>query len=540
VNRQRWKTWTVLFLAAFGGQAAPASVGAAESAFLVGGGQALWLIVSEDDLYRLAVKWRDQPWAKLAAEAQGEVAAATVVEEAAVVFFNSGRSVRYFPYQQEEQYGERAPQSLWPVGTRVLAACPAAPEGAAALVLVSRPAVEATQPAATQAAATGPTSAAIRPLSVELAVLRLEGQEWQQLAVVGPQRTGWPGRAHLAVSGGKVYILVERPERTFLVLEQGRWNKLALPAEPATGAVLALMGLKEQLLMAVFDPAGSGGIGIARYVSGKWQEVQFLQAAGKALTWPEQNRPGIGWAGDAVALAWQEQDKWLVADFDLQGQRVGAPEDIFARAGAVESADRAKTYFLWGVLLVLIVLMFWPGQALRTVPFSLPPTMRPAQLGRRALAFLIDVVPFAGVAYYLAGGSQPDDLLRSLKEGPEVEQIYALLGFLVAYPVYCIFLERLFGATFGKMAMRMRVIGDGGKRPTLRELALRNVSKIPEMMTVFLLLFPLLTRYRQRLGDKIAWTAVIDMELSPPPEPPQDLSQRPRAGDGSEREDEKP
>ena len=73
------------------------------------------------------------------------------------------------------------------------------------------------------------------------------------------------------------------------------------------------------------------------------------------------------------------------------------------------------------------------------------------------------------------------------------------------------------------MVTGLRVVGDRGRRPTFREVALRNVSKIPEMITPLpLLLFPLLTRYRQRLGDKIAWTAVIDLARSAPPEPDED------------------
>ena len=116
------------------------------------------------------------------------------------------------------------------------------------------------------------------------------------------------------------------------------------------------------------------------------------------------------------------------------------------------------------------------------------------------------------------------------------------MAFLGAYPVYCLLMESRYGATLGKMAMRLRVVGDGGRRPLLREIALRNISKIPELMAMLLvipILFPVLTRYRQRLGDKIAWTTVIDAESSVPLEALGDSAERP-GGELESKEEEEP
>jgi uncharacterized RDD family membrane protein YckC len=62
-------------------------------------------------------------------------------------------------------------------------------------------------------------------------------------------------------------------------------------------------------------------------------------------------------------------------------------------------------------------------------------------------------------------------------------------------------------------------VKEDGSRPGLREAALRNATKIVELsmllstmawlMMIFVLL-PLLTRNRQRLGDMIARTTVVE------------------------------
>jgi len=65
-------------------------------------------------------------------------------------------------------------------------------------------------------------------------------------------------------------------------------------------------------------------------------------------------------------------------------------------------------------------------------------------------------------------------------------------------------------------------VGDGGQRPALRAAMLRNMIRIIEMswqlmgLPVMLMLF---TRNRQRLGDMMGRTAVIDTSYRPGPQP---------------------
>ena len=108
--------------------------------------------------------------------------------------------------------------------------------------------------------------------------------------------------------------------------------------------------------------------------------------------------------------------------------------------------------------------------------------------------------------------------------------IYGFVFSVGVYTPYCIVMEHRFGATLGKMLFRLTVVSDSGRRPGFRQILLRNLSRIPELRTGLLLLVPLFTRYRQRLGDKLARTAVIDTSVTfaPPPQPPEEPLQEPR------------
>ena len=238
------------------------------------------------------------------------------------------------------------------------------------------------------------------------------------------------------------------------------------------------------------------------------------------MTWPEASPPAVGRLGEHLAFVWREVGGWRFGRCGLDGRMSAEPMNVFAPPKSTPAASMAVQVFFWGVFGVILALMFWPGQPLRTAPFALPATMLPAGLDKRALAFVVDVLPFALAAWLAGGQSDLESLWREVRENTLPDrQVYAYLGFfLTAYPAYACLMEYRFGATVGKMLMRLRVVGDRGRRATLRETVLRNVSKVPELLAPILVLFPILTRYRQRLGDKIAWTAVIDAAVSLPPE----------------------
>ncbi|KKM06510.1 hypothetical protein LCGC14_1743240, partial [marine sediment metagenome] len=396
--------------------------------------------------------------------------------------------------------------------------------GVALLAVVSRPPTKSpsTAPASGPAPAGGARTRPSRK-GPEIALLRYTGSQWQQVSVAPAPLTGVPSVGKIAVDGEKIYVVLGRPGRKLLAFESGTWSEIALPAAMTPGKVLALTAMNGQVVLALLDVPAPGQIGVAGHAAGKWNKLQPLRSGADAMTWTAKRSLVASRAGDGLAVAWREGTDWQYARFALSGQRVRAPESILADAGSTERANKYMDYFLMGVLMSLVVLMFWPGQTVRTSPFSLPEGIRPARLSKRAIAAVIDIAPFAVACYLAAGRPDPDVLYVSIRDkAVPARQVYSLLGALGAYAIYGMVLEVLYGATLGKKAMQMRVVGDGGRRPMPREVALRNIAKIAELPLWFLMVvFPLLSRYRQRLGDKIGWTAVIEVPPPPGPEAPE-------------------
>jgi uncharacterized RDD family membrane protein YckC len=149
------------------------------------------------------------------------------------------------------------------------------------------------------------------------------------------------------------------------------------------------------------------------------------------------------------------------------------------------------------------------------------------------VAVAIDLAPFLLLGRLVAGPVDASALRLLFDTGtPPPRLAVASIGLMVCFPLYGMILEYLYGATLGKMVMRLRVVADGGARPTFREILLRNISKSLEMVFVLLVVVMLLSKRRRRFGDLVAWTAVVDAEsLLPPSDAPGNESAEENEGD---------
>jgi len=507
--------------------------------FLVGRDKGQWLITDGNGFYRVVFHARDQ-WRKIPTERVGNVQAATATEDGAVVFLAGGNSVRYL-YGGHEQYGRTPPGDLWPAGTKALSVCPTGPAGLGLLVLVRRPVAPAptTAPAATRPAHAGATQLATRPAVVlerrnELALLACGRDQWKQVGIVPPALSGPGGAAFLAAMRARTYVLLARPERRLLELADGAWTKRPLPDALTGGDVLAMFASGDELTLAVFNPDGQGRIRIARFAAGAWSKPFSLRqavarATPKPITRPAGLPPLLAPFSDGFGVAWRDDGRWVFTRFSRSGVRAAPGEDVLAGAEAQAAAAKLRDRVLIGVMIVLGVLMFWPGRKGRTEPFSLPHGFRPARLAIRFAAFLIDFAPFLALFYVLAGMPESeavmgDDWKADVMRPRFVQAYFIALGL---FAIYGIITEYLLGGTIGKRLLHLRVAGDKGTRPTLREIAIRNVTKIFEItFFYFMWPFPILTQYRQRIGDKAAWTTVIEAPLGPMPERPEPPEER--------------
>jgi uncharacterized RDD family membrane protein YckC len=160
-------------------------------------------------------------------------------------------------------------------------------------------------------------------------------------------------------------------------------------------------------------------------------------------------------------------------------------------------------------------------------PEGVPLRLEVAGLGLRFAALLIDVVltfgtVTAGIALLA---------LSDIDPGPAGPAFITLAFFVLRTPYYTIAELLWNGQTLGKRIARIRVISAGGRSLTPHQIVVRNLMReaeifVPGTMIVLgrpegweaiilllwmfgLVLVPLLSRRRQRLGDIVANTVVI-------------------------------
>jgi uncharacterized RDD family membrane protein YckC len=139
-----------------------------------------------------------------------------------------------------------------------------------------------------------------------------------------------------------------------------------------------------------------------------------------------------------------------------------------------------------------------------------------ALLSERAIAALLDIVVISALFPVLGmwaavrwGGVTSNGFQLDGAPGLFVVASVCAVGFL-----YLWLGEGLFGATLGKTMMRLRVRNLAGGSAGLRRSLLRNLFRAIDGIGVYLvgLAFALTSRTRQRLGDRVAGTVVVQVE----------------------------
>ena len=81
------------------------------------------------------------------------------------------------------------------------------------------------------------------------------------------------------------------------------------------------------------------------------------------------------------------------------------------------------------------------------------------------------------------------------------------------FALYGIVFESIFGATPGKLALRLRVFDNHARKPSFSAIVLRNLTRFeiyPVAQFAPIAILMALTRNRQRIGDLIANTIVAE------------------------------
>ena len=226
------------------------------------------------------------------------------------------------------------------------------------------------------------------------------------------------------------------------------------------------------------DLAVVGGRGELR--SGRWK------IGGGAPTEPLREVVGLG-PGRKASMSWQMQS---MAAFVVLGDLI-----LFSFLRRGESITRAAEL---------------PAQY--TVP----------GYWRRLAGFVIDVAPIA-IATNRLWMSPFDEWMaqyyESQNEGGPVppfsdELLIAWALCCAAFSAYCALCEALFARTPGKAAVRCRVVDEAGGKCGFSPILIRNLVRMIELFPLFQLwptfILMLFTRNRQRLGDLLGRTIVVE------------------------------
>lgn len=355
------------------------------------------------------------------------------------------------------------------------------------------------------------------------AVLRYQGGDWAVHARVDPLPANAESFTMAVEQEGRLHLLFRDPAAEsyrWTYLENAQWSAPQPLPGPADIAVISFHRHNDQLvIVAGSDEGGAPAIHALVGDAGTWRTSEPFDLQGLDPT-----AVVAAPFGPHVALATIGKDGQIRCGLwkTTGGAPVEAPAEILAlsREGRHWLPVHVQNMIAIGVLGVLLGYVFLRRQESITRELDLPAQYVVAGLGRRLIAFVLDLGPVAMLTLPAWGpplqewwAQREYGLLE--KNAPPLSD-GVMVGWLIGCAVYigyCTVCEAVFATTPGKLAVQCRVVNEDGHRCTLRQIVLRNLLRAIELFplyqfwpTIILLFF---TRNRQRLGDLIGRTLVV-------------------------------
>lgn len=377
-------------------------------------------------------------------------------------------------------------------------------------------------------ATTSAASSSAAADAVTLSLFQKTGVAWRQIGSL-PASLSPGAQLFCASAGGKVYLLIASPSggggNQLWMLDADGWEELPLEHQVRLTPAAGLQILRQGVVI-VLQPRLGGqrnNMVLAIRQSDGTFALKTLMLNGKPASWPTNSLPSVARVGERPLLVWREGDKTLYSLAQLDGQmNPPAAMDVLKPGepnGLQDTSMLVATVAIVAVMLMLLLTRPRPAR-----PFALPQGVAPANLLKRLVAALIDLMPFllaASAIFYppLLYNPQAVD-----PAAPPAEVSYGMFLGLLAYVAYCGIMEARFGATIGKRLLGLKAVGEDAAPLTVRQAVLRNLFKVVELPypIIFAALMPvLLSRYRRRFGDMVARTAIVEAATLGAPRPPQ-------------------
>lgn len=308
------------------------------------------------------------------------------------------------------------------------------------------------------------------------------------------------------------------------------WSVPAVVTDDASFRIAGLSGYQEGL---VAVGTAQSGDGVSLYAI-LFADSRWLPQAACTLSDPtllgHDDRLAASLFGDSIAVALVDDEQRVrFGRWPMAGQEAiepFAPVDILQAGESASLSWRAQSMAAFIVLGVLLAAAFWRRSDSITQEAELPAEYTIASYWRRLFGFALDAMPVALIS--MKFWAEPlslwlDEYHELQREGGPVPPLSndLLYGWVVAcagYTLYCITCEALYAATPGKLVLQCRVVDENGQRCRIGQVLIRNALRLVELFPLFQLwptfILMLFTRKRQRLGDLLARTVVVERARS--------------------------
>lgn len=374
-----------------------------------------------------------------------------------------------------------------------------------------------------------------------MAVLELRRGRWRRIQ--GPTEASVARRAWIAGYGGRIY-LYWRDGTHVLFSERVRnqWSKPVAVVE-AADFLQAWGGATAEGPALIVARGGSGeraSLNLFMRRESGWMDAGPLRS-GEDVLHIDVERCSAAIVRKQIGIARVRPDG--VVEFGL-GELGQTPLVRFAPlalvSGSLALEQQWRDSLVMAGLLAFLTIVMWWRRADVALPVILPPGFVLAAVWRRVFATVFDLLPAYLITlpwWYSKLDPQflqmypqvTNEQLAEMWAAVRIEQ-YVAIGL---YGLWCLIFEATIATTPGKAIFGCRVAASDGGRPSLGACVVRNAVRslmvamgVPGLM-ITLMTIVIVSRNRQRVGDLLARTVVIEpappaVETPPPDEPDQE------------------
>ena len=372
-------------------------------------------------------------------------------------------------------------------------------------------------------------------------LLVLENNEWRSLMSTAIDLSGWD-QPQIGVSEDMIHFfgIEDEGDRSpfAMILKEGQLHEPSkLPIFHLSALNALTVNRQFRLVVGQYNPTTEQGQDFHKvrryYLGGSTQTGWYFS---KAL----KNKTDTLIAGEPGQVAFAAMDQSLVVferlsteeihlvSYDANDPSVPAIDEVVTlhttELGLADYWLMSPEIFFSQAMLAAMIL-WWRRKDVLAGVETIPDFLEIAPLWRRAVAYVLDVLPASFFAQFITfkiyPAFSPDEIMAAMMSNQDLvanpswihgtSLYYAVFSFTATG--YFLIWELFFYATPGKMLLRLQIITVGSQPPESYQVISRNFLRLLEMhpSIAMMVILPLLlfTPRHQRLGDLVSHTMVV-------------------------------